>query len=215
MSDRRLPIYLVIDSSGSMNGTPIQAVNQGIQALVSDLQTDPYAIETVHLSVIEFNSSAQETTPLTEINSFQPPILTTEGKTHLGKALNLLIQLIQNDIRKPSSEEKGDWKPIVFLMTDGQPTDSWEEAADTLKQQKTAHVIACGAGNDVNELVLKRIAETVIRLNDVSPDTFKAFFKWVSASIVQYSSTLKLSPQASQGINLPKPPASGGFQIIP
>lgn len=215
MSNRRLPIYLVLDNSGSMTGDPIQAVNQGIQALVSDLQTDPFALETAYLSIIEFNSNARQIVPLTEIGSFKAPTLATKSTTSLGAALTLLTQSIQKEVKKPGLEEKGDWKPLVFIMTDGQPTDSWEQPADLLKKQKIANIIACAAGNSANELVLKRITESVIKLRDVSPDTFKAFFQWVSASISQSSASVNSSPKEGQGINLPAPPASAGFQIIP
>ena len=52
--DRRLPIYLLIDSSGSMRGEPIQSVNVGLSAMLSALRQDPYALETVYLSIITF-----------------------------------------------------------------------------------------------------------------------------------------------------------------
>ena len=65
MSSRRLPVYLVLDCSGSMFGDPIEAVNQGVKALVAELQSEPYAIETAYLSVITFESTAQQVCPLT------------------------------------------------------------------------------------------------------------------------------------------------------
>ena len=58
MSDRRLPVYLVLDVSGSMSGEPIEAVRMGLKQLLSDLQDNPQALETVWLSVITFGSSA-------------------------------------------------------------------------------------------------------------------------------------------------------------
>lgn len=72
MSSRRLPVYLVLDCSGSMHGDPIQAVNQGVKALVAELKSEPYAIETAYLSVITFESTAQQVSPLTELLTFQP-----------------------------------------------------------------------------------------------------------------------------------------------
>ncbi len=63
---RRLPVYLLIDTSGSMYGEPIESVKNGLQSLMSSLRQDPYALETAFLSVIEFNSEATQIVPLTD-----------------------------------------------------------------------------------------------------------------------------------------------------
>lgn len=63
---RRLPVYLLLDTSGSMYGEPIEAVKNGVQTLISTLRSDPYALETAYISIITFNSSAQQITPLTD-----------------------------------------------------------------------------------------------------------------------------------------------------
>ena len=75
MSDyiRRLPVYLLLDCSGSMMGEPIEAVRQGVKALLSELKGDPQALETAYLSVITFDSSARQVIPLTELMQFQEP----------------------------------------------------------------------------------------------------------------------------------------------
>ena len=62
---RRLPIYLLIDTSGSMMGEPIEAVKQGIRTLITELKGDPQAVETAYLSVITFDSHARQLVPLT------------------------------------------------------------------------------------------------------------------------------------------------------
>lgn len=62
---RRLPIYLLLDTSGSMSGEPIEAVKNGVQLLETTLKQDPYALETAYISVITFDASAQQVTPLT------------------------------------------------------------------------------------------------------------------------------------------------------
>src|SRR4051812_37211576 len=76
---RRLPVYLVLDCSGSMSGEPIEAVRQGVKALLSDLRGDPQALETAYLSVITFSSGAQQVCPLTELMTFQEPNLDASG----------------------------------------------------------------------------------------------------------------------------------------
>lgn len=209
---RRLPVYLVLDCSGSMSGDPITAVSQGVKALLSDLRTDPQAIETAYLSVITFESVAKQVAPLTELMSFQEPVLISGGGTSLGAALKLLTQCIEKEVQKASETQKGDWKPLVFLMTDGQPTDSWESAAAELKQKRPANIIACAAGSGADEYMLKQVTESVVKLNNLQPDDLKAFFKWVTQSIKQTSQSVA-QVMADPAINLPPPPP--GIVIVP
>jgi uncharacterized protein YegL len=207
---RRLPVYLLLDCSGSMSGEPIEAVRQGIRVLLAELRGDPQAIESVYLSVIAFSSSAMQLCPLTEVCAFQEPHLHAEGSTALGDALRLLNQCIETEVETPSLTRKGDWKPIVFLMTDGQPTDNWEEAADRIKQKKL-DIIACAAGPEADESLLKQITEKVVRLDNIQPDTIGSYFKWVSGSIkTAADTTAPGDPDAS--IKLPPPPVIQGFE---
>lgn len=180
---RRLPVYLLLDCSGSMIGEPIEAVQSGVQTLVSTLRQDPYALETVFLSIITFDSKVKQTVPLTEISFFVAPELWSEGCTCLGAALELLSDCIDNEVRKTTAEQKGDWKPIVFIMTDGCPTDNYMKGIERFRQCNPSMVIACAAGPDADVDVLKQITDNVVRLDEADSETIKAFFKWVSASV--------------------------------
>src|SRR5689334_17773945 len=115
---RRLPVYLVLDCSGSMAGEPIEAVRSGIKTLLGDLRGNPMALETTYLSVITFESTANQVCPLTEIGSFKEPSLKAGGGTSLGAALELLERCLDSEVRASSPTQKGDWKPLIFLMTD-------------------------------------------------------------------------------------------------
>ena len=94
MSDyiRRLPVYLLIDCSGSMLGERIEAVKQGIKSLVTELKGDPQALETAYLSVITFASTARQETALTELMLFKEPELKASGATMFGRALDILME---------------------------------------------------------------------------------------------------------------------------
>ena len=212
---RRLPVYLVLDCSGSMSGDPIEAVRTGVSALLADLRSDPQALETAYLSVITFASTAQQVVPLTELMQFQEPNLDASGSTAMGEALRVLEQCIDREVVKGSPTQKGDWKPLIFLMTDGQPTDNWRASADSLKSRKPGNLIACAAGSAADETALKQMTETVVKLNNLSPDALKAFFKWVSSSIKMTSQKMDTAAAgpAAAPVNLPPPPPV--IQIVP
>jgi uncharacterized protein YegL len=123
MSIRRLPVYILADCSGSMNGNPIESVKSGIRALHSELMGDPSAVESTYLSVITFDSNAQQIVPLTELSQFNTPDLRAGGTTAFGAALKLLNDAINSEVHKNTPEQKGDWKPLIFIFTDGEPTD--------------------------------------------------------------------------------------------
>ena len=180
---RRLPVYLLLDCSGSMYGEPIEAVKNGVQVLVSTLRQDPYALETAYLSIITFDSSAKQVTPLTELSAFQQPNIEANGCTALGEALSLLATKVDQEITKTTPEQKGDWKPLVFIMTDGVPTDDINKGLTEFKKRKFGMVVACAAGQGADTNVLKQITECVVQLDTADSATIKSFFKWVSASV--------------------------------
>ena len=180
---RRLPVYILLDTSGSMYGEPIEAVKNGVQVLLSTLRSDPYALETAYLSVITFNSTAQQDVPLTELSTFQQPNLAASGCTALGGALELLAKRADAEVTKTTAEQKGDWKPLVFIMTDGEPTDDLQKGLNEFNKRKWGIVVACAAGQGANTDTLKKITECVVQLDTADSATIKSFFKWVSASI--------------------------------
>ena len=204
---RRLPVNLVLDTSGSMYGEPIEAVKNGVQTLISTLRSDPYALETAFISIITFNTNAQQVTSLTELASFQQPTIDAGGCTALGGALELLAQKIDAEVTKTTAEQKGDWKPLVFLMTDGEPTDDITHGLAEFRKRKTGMVVACAAGTGANTNTLKQITENVVSLDTADSATIKAFFKWVSASISTSSINLeKGEGETSDMSELPPPP---------
>ena len=205
---RRLPVYLLLDTSGSMNGEPIEAVKNGVQIMISSLRQNPQAIETAFISVITFDSSAQQLIPLTDLASFQMVDLKASGTTALGEALKLVANKIDNEVAKTTTEQKGDWKPLVFIMTDGIPTDDWQSGLNEFKKHKTAFTVACAAGAGADTNILKQITDNVVSLDTADSASIGKFFLWVTASIGVSSTRVEDSGKEVTGLNeLPPPPA--------
>ena len=190
-----------------MSGEPINAVRNGLDLLVSTLRQDPYALETAFLSVITFDTDANQIVPLTEITDFQTPNIEAGGVTALGDALKTVARCINTEVQRTSAETKGDWKPLVFLMTDGLPTDSWESGLHEFRAAKPGLTVCCAAGPAADTNVLSQISEVVVTLDTADSSTISAFFKWVSASITTSSRKVDLSKNDIEGGDLPPPPA--------
>ena len=204
---RRLPVYLLLDVSGSMCGEPIEAVKNGVQIMISKLRLNGQAQETAYISVITFESSAKQIIPLTDLSSFQMRDIQAGGGTSLGAALTTVSQCIDRDVKKTTADTKGDWKPIVFILTDGCPTDNWQAGLAEFRKRKTAFTVACAAGSGADTSVLKQITENVIRI-DTDMDSIEKYFIWLSSTIGIASSKVENTGKEVTGLNeLPPPPS--------
>lgn len=203
---RRLPVYLLIDTSGSMKGEPIESVKVGIESMLATLRQDPYALETVHISIITFDKDVKTILPLTALDELQLPEITTpdSGPTHTGMALEKLCEQVEKEVIVGTQEKKGDWMPLLFIMTDGHPSDImvYNNVAPKVRQKKFAGIIACAAGMKAKVEPLKLLTDQVYSLDTMDSSSFKKFFTWVSG-VVQ---TGNKSVGATDDLVLPPPP---------
>ncbi len=193
---RRLPIFFVLDCSESMIGENLKKLNDGLQMIISDLKRDPHALETVYISVIAFAGVAKTIAPLVEVVSFYPPRLPLGGGTNLGGALDELASQIDRNVIKTTADRKGDWKPIVYLRTDGRPSDDYTGAVKRWKEQhaKKANLIAIGLGLSADLNILRQLTDNVLLFEDTSEGDFTKFVKWITASVVAHSRSVGDEP---------------------
>lgn len=209
---RRLPVYLLLDTSGSMRGEPIAAVNVGLQSLVASLRQDPSALESVYVSIITFDADVKEVVPLTALEQLQLPTITTpeSGPTFLGLALEKLCQLMDRDVRRSTPDQKGDWAPLLFVMTDGSPTDLqvFEEQISEIRKRPFGNIIGCAAGPKAKHQYLSMLTDKVFALDTLDSSAFTSFFKWVSEAVSSGSRSQGLTEAA------PLPPPPSEIQLV-
>jgi uncharacterized protein YegL len=196
--DRELPIYLLLDVSGSMQGTPIEAVRHGLTQFQLEVSSDPFARDSVRVAIITFGSKAMLTTGgLVEVESLNAPELGASGVTRLDLAFKELQRSMDRDVARPiKGGQKGDWRPGVFILTDGRPTDEagnqtdalWQPARDAvvnrrIGQTKPSVIVAVGCGSDVDDDTLKAISTGPAFRIGTNQSDFVALFQYLSQSI--------------------------------
>ena len=117
----RCPCVLLLDTSGSMQGEPIEALNRGLKAFKDDLIKDPLASRRVEISVITFDNDIKVVQDFVTVDNFNPPTLTAQGQTFMGGGIQKALELLQ--ARKNTYRANGVayYRPWVFMITDGEP----------------------------------------------------------------------------------------------
>lgn len=196
----------MIETSGGMRGERIESVKNGLQVLISKLRQDPFALESVYISIITFDREPEQVLPLTDLESLQLPEIEilVSSPPHTGRALLFLNERLNSEIKVGSGEQKGDWRPLLFILTRGVPADKEEfrKAVPLIKSRNFATIVACSAGSHSSETELKELTQTVVHLDTADSSTLMSFFKWVSASIGVGNRSVGTSDE----IVLPPPP---------
>ena len=185
--ENRCPVVLLLDTSGSMSGEPIQELNRGIAAFKEDVIKDSQASLSVELAIVTFGGSVQLIQDFTSIDNFNPPQLEANSMTPMGEAIEYGLDLLE--ARKLTYKDNGIlyYRPWVFLITDVAPTDYWQSAAQRVKEaesQRRQCFFAVGVkGADLN--VLRQIApREPMLLNGLD---FRSMFVWLSTSMKRVS----------------------------
>lgn len=178
----RCPCVLLLDTSGSMEGAPIQQLNAGLAQLQKELAADPLASKRVEIAIVTFGP-VRVAQDFVTADMFAAPRLAVEGTTPMGEAILEALELIK--LRKQQYQANGIayYRPWVFLITDGAPTDDWRAAARAVQAAEKAKGIAFFSvgveGADFG--VLGQITpRTPLKLRGLA---FRELFQWLSNSL--------------------------------
>jgi uncharacterized protein YegL len=187
--ENRCPVILLLDTSGSMSGQPIQDLNRGLAAFKEDVMKDAQASLSVEVAIVTFGP-VKLTQDFVTIDQFTAPKLETNGVTPMGEAIEYALDLLEQ--RKQTYKDNGVlyYRPWVILITDGAPTDYWEGAAQRVREaeeQRRMLFFTVGVqGADMNKL--RQIAppeRPPVTLNGLD---FCSLFRWLSTSMKRVSS---------------------------
>lgn len=185
--ESRCPCMLLLDTSGSMSGKPIQQLNDGVQTLKNELIQDALATKRVEVAMITFGPTSLESDFQT-VDNFYPKQLAATGDTPIGAAITMGIDLVNKRKQVYKENGVGYYKPWIILITDGAPTDSWTRAAELIKEGESKNAFAFFAigveGADIN--MLSNISvRSPLKLKGLM---FREFFLWLSSSMKMVSS---------------------------
>jgi uncharacterized protein YegL len=191
--NQRTPCILVLDTSGSMDGDPIEELNEGIKAFHQALTDDTHALTHVSIAIVTAGgSNAELLMDWTDATGFSPVPMKGDGPTPLGEALILALDLIEQVKAGYRSNGIQYTRPWLFFMTDGEPTDSPEVWAEAIRRCREAEMgkkavifpIAVQRGNVAK--IGQTSSRSPVKLTGLN---FKEFFVWLSGSLGQASRT--------------------------
>jgi uncharacterized protein YegL len=207
----RCPCVLLLDVSRSMAGSRISLLNEGLQAYRNELNADSLASQRVEVAVVTFGGDVEVVCPFVTASLFQPPALKVHGDTPMGRAVTQSVEMIAQ--RKQFYKEQGlhYFRPWIFLITDGGPTDEWKSAAELVRtgeQAKSFAFFAVGV-EGANFDVLKQISvRPPLTLRELR---FRDLFVWLSQSQRQVSVA---NPGEEDRITFINPTGPGGWASL-
>ena len=178
----RCPCLLLLDTSGSMSGEPIRALNAALQSFKSELVADSMTAKRVEVALLTFGP-VELVTDFVAANNFIPPALEAKGDTPLGKALEVGLELLK--ARKQRLRDNGIdlYRPWIFLITDGEPTDNWRPMIEQIKagEEHKSFLFFALAVNHAKLDVLRQLSvRDPVKLSGIR---FRPLFRWLSDSL--------------------------------
>ena len=205
----RCPCLLLLDVSGSMAGNPIAELNAGLATFRDALVSDSLASKRVEVGIISFGGQVNVIQEFETVNSFYPPTLSATADTPMGAAIKKGLEILRR--RKDDYRTNGVsfFRPWVFLITDGAPTDEWQNAAALIREgeaTKSFAFFAVGVENANMDILRQISVRESLKLQGLR---FQDLFVWLSNSMKSVSSS-----NPGDEVKLENPASPGGWASV-
>lgn len=207
----RCPVVLLLDVSGSMiDDAKIDRLNEGLIAFKSEVISDPIASLRVEVAIITFGGGVNVVHEFSTADTINLPLLQAMGNTPLGEAVDAALSEIEHRKNDYRANGVNYYRPWIWILTDGSPTDDWQPAAERARQaelDKKATLFCVGVGRDANMQVLAQFSSRPpLRLEGLQ---FREMFKWLSVSLARVSQA-----KAGSGDQVALPPVQGWGTVL-
>ncbi|UXY31074.1 vWA domain-containing protein [Streptomyces sp. HUAS TT20] len=213
-----LPFYMVCDESGSMAGTGVDAINSALPDLHHEISTNPSVADKTRFALIGFSTQASVLQPLADLSELtQLPSLSAGGVTSFGAAFRLLKDTIDKDVAALKAEGHDVYRPVVFFLSDGIPTDDdWRTPLKDLNAFRYAPKIIAFGISDADSATITEVANFKAFIQQDSSITpavaLREFASSLTRSIV--NSATSMSAQGGEGFQLQVDEQVSGFTSL-
>lgn len=188
----RVPICLLLDTSYSMSGEPINELNKGVELFIESLKSDEIACYSADITIITFGGNVNTILDFGPISDLSIQTFSAGGDTPMGEAAEKALRVLDRRKEEYKAEMVEYFQPWMVLMTDGQPTDSYQNSAriiSSLINDRKMTLFPIGIGDAADMNVLKEFSPTrePLKLNGLN---FKGFFEWLSQSVTIVSQSI-------------------------
>lgn len=211
VNEPHMPVLLLLDTSGSMNGKPLEELIEGYNQFFKQTSTDELAMKRVDIAMIQFGNDVrtiQDFIPLSKAVEMPLPALAADGQTPMGEAIEKAVQMVRDRCRVYDEAGIPHYKPWIFMITDGEPTDDITNAKTLIRQREDTGRLKffSVAVNGANTTILSSLSKRTIQATE--KDQFKDIFNWISKSMsIISASCVTENPQ------LPELPEN--FRVVP
>ena len=211
VNEPHMAVLLLLDTSGSMNGKPLEELMEGYNQFIKQTSMYELAMKRVNIAAMQFGNgvrTVQDFISLSKVVEMSAPTLTADGQTPMGEAIEKGVQMVRDRCRVYDEAGIPHYKPWIFMITDGEPTDDISNAKTLIRQREdTGRLKFFSVGvNGANTTILSSLSKRTIQATE--KDQFKDIFNWISKSMsIISASHVEENPQ------LPELPEN--FRVVP